>query len=81
MSRISLPGNNPKIYEVVVGYDPPMQCYFAQVYLKDQEEPAVWEVQASQAQALKVLEDYADMTNARAKDAYNKIEGDFDPGS
>lgn len=44
MSRHKLPTENPR-YEVVVGWDPPLQTYFAQVFDAEGEEddqPFIW---------------------------------------
>jgi hypothetical protein len=44
MSRHRLPTKTPR-YEVVVGWDPPMQTYFAQVFDAEGEEldqPFIW---------------------------------------
>ena len=44
MSRHQLPAKSLR-YEVVVGWDPPLQTYFAQVYDtegKQDEQPFIW---------------------------------------
>ena len=62
----------------MVGIDPPLQCWFVQVYGPD-EDPVKDIDMASQGQVLDVMNRYADMSSPLAKRAYDFIVLDLDP--
>jgi hypothetical protein len=85
MSRVSLPGNDPSISEVVVGIDPMMECWFFQVWGVDpdtglEDEPTVLNDSASRSEMVDAMNMYVDMTNERSNRAYGRIVMDIDPG-
>jgi hypothetical protein len=85
MSRVSLKGKSDAIHEVVVGIDPPLKAYFAQVYGPEPSdpcadwEPLVWFSVATRTQVLETMKQYADMNDPLAKRAYDYIVLDLDP--
>jgi len=65
MGRISLEGKDETITEVVVGWDPPLNCFFVQVYRAvpddcDDDSPFMWRWPVSLQDALAVVKVYAD---------------------
>ena len=60
MSRVSLPGKDATVLEVVIGIDPPLQCWFVQVYGPDpgpdeEHDPFVWHDIASRSQVIEAM--------------------------
>jgi hypothetical protein len=84
MSRINL---TPKIpnHEVVVGFDPPLQTFFAQVYPPEPDDenadhaPLMFKAQWTREEVLDVIDTYA-ANDQKTQKVRQAILMDLDPG-
>ena len=86
MSRIVLEGNSDEVSEVVVGWDPPLSCWFAQVYgpepSDDEEwEPFIWEFPITGKELLRIIDKYASSEDPKFEQVKASISAGVDPGS
>ena len=83
MSRVILESTDPTIESVVVGIDPPLGCWFAQVYnaapTSEENELRIWKDIASQSEVIEVIKKYADLKCPRTQKVLEYVVMDLDP--
>jgi hypothetical protein len=84
MSRVSLRTKEPGC-ELVVGIDPPLQCWFVQYYEPEPEDPeeehgpAVWKMQITRWEVVEYIDQYGDSSCPLVKKVRDKVVMDLDP--